>query len=152
MQHVLMLCPVGSTVPNVTRNGLAGMLQRSLQPAFDDQVCFVATVRLAKPQFIKVHVHLISMLGCWILVVTYKLQLVTCCVLTCSAVSLCVLLCPCMFCCVLTCSAVSSHVWRCPHVFNCVIVCSALSLCVLLCPHMFGCVPVCSSVFCWVLV
>lgn len=41
-------------VPNVTRNGLAGVLQRSLQPAFDDQVCFVATVRLAKPQFIKV--------------------------------------------------------------------------------------------------
>uniref|UniRef100_A0A669DAN9 Circadian locomoter output cycles protein kaput n=1 Tax=Oreochromis niloticus TaxID=8128 RepID=A0A669DAN9_ORENI len=34
-------------------NGLAGVLQRSLQPAFDDQVCFVATVRLAKPQFIK---------------------------------------------------------------------------------------------------
>lgn len=41
-------------VPNITRNGLAGVLQRSLQPAFDDQVCFVATVRLAKPQFIKV--------------------------------------------------------------------------------------------------
>lgn len=41
-------------VPNTTRNGLAGVLQRSLQPAFDDQVCFVATVRLAKPQFIKV--------------------------------------------------------------------------------------------------
>ena len=46
-------------VPNVKRNGLAGVLQRSLKPAFDDQVCFVATVRLAKPQFIKVppHVH-----------------------------------------------------------------------------------------------
>lgn len=45
-------------VPNITRNGLAGVLQRSLQPAFDDQVCFVATVRLAKPQFIKVrHTH-----------------------------------------------------------------------------------------------
>uniref|UniRef100_A0A669BGR4 Circadian locomoter output cycles protein kaput n=1 Tax=Oreochromis niloticus TaxID=8128 RepID=A0A669BGR4_ORENI len=42
-----------NNVPNVTRNGLAGVLQRSLQPAFDDQVCFVATVRLAKPQFIK---------------------------------------------------------------------------------------------------
>uniref|UniRef100_A0A674CYD7 Circadian locomoter output cycles protein kaput n=1 Tax=Salmo trutta TaxID=8032 RepID=A0A674CYD7_SALTR len=40
-------------VPNTTRNGLAGVLQRSLQPAFDDLVCFVATVRLAKPQFIK---------------------------------------------------------------------------------------------------
>lgn len=48
-------------VPNAGRNGLAGVLQRSLQPAFDDQVCFVATVRLAKPQFIKVdldtHTH-----------------------------------------------------------------------------------------------
>uniref|UniRef100_A0A4W6G818 Circadian locomoter output cycles protein kaput n=1 Tax=Lates calcarifer TaxID=8187 RepID=A0A4W6G818_LATCA len=42
-----------NNVPNVARNGLAGVLQRSLQPAFDDQVCFVATVRLAKPQFIK---------------------------------------------------------------------------------------------------
>ncbi|XP_068607104.1 clock circadian regulator b [Brachionichthys hirsutus] len=42
-----------TSVPNTTRNGLAGVLQRSLQPAFDDQVCFVATVRLAKPQFIK---------------------------------------------------------------------------------------------------
>uniref|UniRef100_A0A8C7ZPF1 Circadian locomoter output cycles protein kaput n=1 Tax=Oryzias sinensis TaxID=183150 RepID=A0A8C7ZPF1_9TELE len=42
-----------NNVPNMTRNGLAGVLQRSLQPAFDDQVCFVATVRLAKPQFIK---------------------------------------------------------------------------------------------------
>ncbi|TNM86281.1 hypothetical protein fugu_008552 [Takifugu bimaculatus] len=42
-----------NNVPNITRNGLAGVLQRSLQPAFDDQVCFVATVRLAKPQFIK---------------------------------------------------------------------------------------------------
>uniref|UniRef100_A0A6Q2XP07 Circadian locomoter output cycles protein kaput n=1 Tax=Esox lucius TaxID=8010 RepID=A0A6Q2XP07_ESOLU len=42
-----------NNVPNATRNGLAGVLQRSLQPAFDDQVCFVATVRLAKPQFIK---------------------------------------------------------------------------------------------------
>ncbi|XP_028274067.1 clock circadian regulator b isoform X4 [Parambassis ranga] len=42
-----------NNVPNVKRNGLAGVLQRSLQPAFDDQVCFVATVRLAKPQFIK---------------------------------------------------------------------------------------------------
>uniref|UniRef100_A0A671YKW3 Circadian locomoter output cycles protein kaput n=1 Tax=Sparus aurata TaxID=8175 RepID=A0A671YKW3_SPAAU len=42
-----------NNVPNTTRNGLAGVLQRSLQPAFDDQVCFVATVRLAKPQFIK---------------------------------------------------------------------------------------------------
>uniref|UniRef100_A0AAR2LBG0 Circadian locomoter output cycles protein kaput n=1 Tax=Pygocentrus nattereri TaxID=42514 RepID=A0AAR2LBG0_PYGNA len=42
-----------SNMPRHTRNGLEGVLQRSLCPAFDDQVCFVATVRLAKPQFIK---------------------------------------------------------------------------------------------------
>lgn len=48
-------CAFCCLVPNATRNGLAGVLQRSLQPAFDDQVCFVATVRLAKPQFIKVY-------------------------------------------------------------------------------------------------
>ncbi|XP_036438938.1 clock circadian regulator b isoform X2 [Colossoma macropomum] len=42
-----------SNMPHPTRNGLEGVLQRSLRPAFDDQVCFVATVRLAKPQFIK---------------------------------------------------------------------------------------------------
>ncbi|XP_067259456.1 clock circadian regulator b isoform X2 [Chanodichthys erythropterus] len=42
-----------ANMPNATRNGLEGILQRSLQPAFDDQVCFIATVRLAKPQFIK---------------------------------------------------------------------------------------------------
>uniref|UniRef100_A0A8B9R952 Clock circadian regulator b n=1 Tax=Astyanax mexicanus TaxID=7994 RepID=A0A8B9R952_ASTMX len=42
-----------TNVPRTTRNGLEGVLQRSLRPAFDDQVCFVATVRLAKPQFIK---------------------------------------------------------------------------------------------------
>ncbi|TRZ04369.1 hypothetical protein DNTS_011031 [Danionella cerebrum] len=40
-------------MPRATRNGLGGILQHSLQPAFDDQVCFIATVRLAKPQFIK---------------------------------------------------------------------------------------------------
>lgn len=42
------------SVPLATRNGLEGILQHSLQPAFDDKVCFIATVRLAKPQFIKV--------------------------------------------------------------------------------------------------
>uniref|UniRef100_A0AAY5F2I3 Circadian locomoter output cycles protein kaput n=1 Tax=Electrophorus electricus TaxID=8005 RepID=A0AAY5F2I3_ELEEL len=42
-----------SNMPRTTRNGLEGVLQRSLRPAFDDHVCFVATVRLAKPQFIK---------------------------------------------------------------------------------------------------
>ncbi|KAL1282537.1 hypothetical protein QQF64_001340, partial [Cirrhinus molitorella] len=40
-------------MPLATRNGLEGILQHSLQPAFDDKVCFTATVRLAKPQFIK---------------------------------------------------------------------------------------------------
>ncbi|KAG1956642.1 clock circadian regulator b isoform X1 [Pimephales promelas] len=42
-----------ANMPNATRNGLEGVLQRSLQPAFDDPACFIATVRLAKPQFIK---------------------------------------------------------------------------------------------------
>lgn len=41
------------SVPRISRNGLEGVLQRSLRPAFDDHVCFVATVRLVKPQFIK---------------------------------------------------------------------------------------------------
>ncbi|XP_036410033.1 circadian locomoter output cycles protein kaput isoform X1 [Megalops cyprinoides] len=40
-------------VSNSTRNGLEGVIQRSLCPAFEDRVCFIATVRLAKPQFIK---------------------------------------------------------------------------------------------------
>lgn len=43
-----------SLVPNSTRNGFEGVIQRSLRPAFEDRVCFIATVRLAKPQFIKV--------------------------------------------------------------------------------------------------
>uniref|UniRef100_A0A8C2CRA8 Circadian locomoter output cycles protein kaput n=1 Tax=Cyprinus carpio TaxID=7962 RepID=A0A8C2CRA8_CYPCA len=42
-----------ANMPLATRNGLEGILQHSLQPAFDDKVCFIATVRLAKPQFIK---------------------------------------------------------------------------------------------------
>ncbi|XP_067239763.1 circadian locomoter output cycles protein kaput isoform X2 [Chanodichthys erythropterus] len=42
-----------NTVPNSTRNGFEGVIQRSLRPAFEDRVCFIATVRLAKPQFIK---------------------------------------------------------------------------------------------------
>lgn len=46
------------SVPRVSRNGLEGVLQRSLRPAFDDHVCFVATVRLAKPQFIKARTSL----------------------------------------------------------------------------------------------
>ncbi|XP_060772543.1 clock circadian regulator b isoform X3 [Neoarius graeffei] len=42
-----------SNMPCICRNGLEGVIQQSLRPAFDDHVCFVATVRLAKPQFIK---------------------------------------------------------------------------------------------------
>uniref|UniRef100_A0A8C1QBA1 Circadian locomoter output cycles protein kaput n=1 Tax=Cyprinus carpio TaxID=7962 RepID=A0A8C1QBA1_CYPCA len=42
-----------NTVPNSTRNGFEGVIQRSLRPMFEDRVCFIATVRLAKPQFIK---------------------------------------------------------------------------------------------------
>ncbi|KAB5518506.1 hypothetical protein PHYPO_G00166800 [Pangasianodon hypophthalmus] len=42
-----------SNMPRISRNGLEGVLQRSLRPAFDDHVCFIATVCLAKPQFIK---------------------------------------------------------------------------------------------------
>uniref|UniRef100_A0A4W5PFE6 Circadian locomoter output cycles protein kaput n=1 Tax=Hucho hucho TaxID=62062 RepID=A0A4W5PFE6_9TELE len=35
-----------NNVPNSTRNGLEGVIQRSLRPAFEDRVCFIATVRL----------------------------------------------------------------------------------------------------------
>uniref|UniRef100_A0A671MMD6 Circadian locomoter output cycles protein kaput n=1 Tax=Sinocyclocheilus anshuiensis TaxID=1608454 RepID=A0A671MMD6_9TELE len=42
-----------ANIPLATRNGLEGILQHSLQPAFDDKVCLIATVRLTKPQFIK---------------------------------------------------------------------------------------------------
>uniref|UniRef100_A0A3Q3MHU0 Circadian locomoter output cycles protein kaput n=1 Tax=Mastacembelus armatus TaxID=205130 RepID=A0A3Q3MHU0_9TELE len=42
-----------NNVPNCTRNGLEGVIQRSLHSAFEDKVCLIATVRLAKPQFIK---------------------------------------------------------------------------------------------------
>ncbi|XP_075715952.1 circadian locomoter output cycles protein kaput isoform X2 [Rhinoderma darwinii] len=40
-------------VPNSTHNGFDGALQRSLRPTYEERVCFVATVRLATPQFIK---------------------------------------------------------------------------------------------------
>ncbi|TMS20660.1 Circadian locomoter output cycles protein kaput [Larimichthys crocea] len=43
-----------NNVPNCTRNGFEGVIQRSLHSAFEDRVCLIATVRLAKPQFIKV--------------------------------------------------------------------------------------------------
>uniref|UniRef100_A0A3B4VL88 Circadian locomoter output cycles protein kaput n=1 Tax=Seriola dumerili TaxID=41447 RepID=A0A3B4VL88_SERDU len=42
-----------NNVPNCGRNGFEGVIQRSLHSAFEDRVCLIATVRLAKPQFIK---------------------------------------------------------------------------------------------------
>ncbi|TNM87528.1 hypothetical protein fugu_005749 [Takifugu bimaculatus] len=42
-----------NNVPNCTQNGFEGVIQRSLQSAFEERVCLIATVRLAKPQFIK---------------------------------------------------------------------------------------------------
>lgn len=40
-------------VPNCNRNSFDDVIQRSLHSAFEDRVCLIATVRLAKPQFIK---------------------------------------------------------------------------------------------------
>ncbi|XP_033871512.1 circadian locomoter output cycles protein kaput-like isoform X2 [Acipenser ruthenus] len=42
-----------NNVTTSTRNGFEGVIQRSLRPPYEDRVCFIATVRLAKPQFIK---------------------------------------------------------------------------------------------------
>ncbi|KAM9761314.1 circadian locomoter output cycles protein kaput isoform 3-T3 [Menidia menidia] len=42
-----------NSVPNCARNGFEGVLQRSLHSAFESGLCLIATVRLAKPQFIK---------------------------------------------------------------------------------------------------
>ncbi|XP_067368321.1 circadian locomoter output cycles protein kaput isoform X3 [Channa argus] len=42
-----------NNVPNCTQNGFEGVIQRSLHSSFEDKVCLIATVRLAKPQFIK---------------------------------------------------------------------------------------------------
>ncbi|XP_043984256.1 circadian locomoter output cycles protein kaput isoform X2 [Gambusia affinis] len=42
-----------NNVPNCNRNGFDGVIQRSLHAAFEDRVCLIATVRLAKPQFLK---------------------------------------------------------------------------------------------------
>ncbi|XP_067843380.1 circadian locomoter output cycles protein kaput isoform X3 [Heptranchias perlo] len=39
-----------NNVPNCTQNGFEGVIQR---PTYEERVCFVATVRLATPQFIK---------------------------------------------------------------------------------------------------
>ncbi|XP_054912203.1 circadian locomoter output cycles protein kaput isoform X2 [Poeciliopsis prolifica] len=42
-----------NNVPNCNRNGFDGVIQRSLHSTFEDRVCLIATVRLAKPQFLK---------------------------------------------------------------------------------------------------
>lgn len=55
-----LACVLLSPVPNCTRNSFEGVIQRSLQSAFEDRVCLIATVRLAKPQFIKVRILVVS--------------------------------------------------------------------------------------------
>uniref|UniRef100_A0A6I8N5U5 Circadian locomoter output cycles protein kaput n=1 Tax=Ornithorhynchus anatinus TaxID=9258 RepID=A0A6I8N5U5_ORNAN len=42
-----------NSVSSSTHNGFEGTVQRSHRPPYEDRVCFVATVRLATPQFIK---------------------------------------------------------------------------------------------------
>ncbi|XP_078534309.1 circadian locomoter output cycles protein kaput isoform X2 [Lissotriton helveticus] len=42
-----------NNVPISSCNGFEGVLQRSFRPTYEERVCFVATVRLATPQFIK---------------------------------------------------------------------------------------------------
>uniref|UniRef100_UPI00398F4858 circadian locomoter output cycles protein kaput isoform X7 n=1 Tax=Pristiophorus japonicus TaxID=55135 RepID=UPI00398F4858 len=42
-----------NNVPSSTRNGFEGVIQQSIKPTYEERVCFVATVRLATPQFIK---------------------------------------------------------------------------------------------------
>ncbi|XP_061439440.1 circadian locomoter output cycles protein kaput isoform X2 [Rhineura floridana] len=42
-----------SNLPNSAHNGYEGTIQRSHRSSYEDRVCFVATVRLATPQFIK---------------------------------------------------------------------------------------------------
>lgn len=54
-----------SPVPNCSRNGFEGVIQRSLHSAFEDRVCLIATVRLAKPQFIKVGIISCSSTSCF---------------------------------------------------------------------------------------
>lgn len=49
-----------SLVPKCTQNGFEGVIQRSLHSAFENKVCLIATVRLAKPQFIKVRLVIFS--------------------------------------------------------------------------------------------
>lgn len=52
---------ISPPVPNCTQNGFDGVIQRSLQSAFEERVCLIATVRLAKPQFIKVGIICFSL-------------------------------------------------------------------------------------------
>ncbi|KAM4809184.1 circadian locomoter output cycles protein kaput [Rhinophrynus dorsalis] len=42
-----------NNVPSSTHNGFDSTLQRTLRPSYEERICFVATVRLATPQFIK---------------------------------------------------------------------------------------------------
>ncbi|ELK03679.1 Circadian locomoter output cycles protein kaput [Pteropus alecto] len=42
-----------NNVSTSTHNGFEGTIQRTHRPSYEDRVCFVATVRLATPQFIK---------------------------------------------------------------------------------------------------
>ncbi|XP_029419443.1 circadian locomoter output cycles protein kaput isoform X4 [Nannospalax galili] len=42
-----------NSVPTSAHNGFEGTIQRTHRPSYEDRVCFVATVRLATPQFIK---------------------------------------------------------------------------------------------------
>uniref|UniRef100_A0A8D2DJR5 Circadian locomoter output cycles protein kaput n=1 Tax=Sciurus vulgaris TaxID=55149 RepID=A0A8D2DJR5_SCIVU len=42
-----------NSVSTAAHNGFEGTIQRTHRPSYEDRVCFVATVRLATPQFIK---------------------------------------------------------------------------------------------------
>ncbi|XP_072476903.1 circadian locomoter output cycles protein kaput isoform X2 [Notamacropus eugenii] len=42
-----------NNVSSSSHNGFEGTIQRSHRPSYEDRICFVATVRLATPQFIK---------------------------------------------------------------------------------------------------
>ncbi|XP_036619162.1 circadian locomoter output cycles protein kaput isoform X4 [Trichosurus vulpecula] len=42
-----------NSVSSSSHNGFEGTIQRSHRPSYEDRICFVATVRLATPQFIK---------------------------------------------------------------------------------------------------
>lgn len=57
--HLLCL----PAVPNSAHNGFEGTIQRSHRPSYEEKVCFVATVRLATPQFIKVRTNEITFIS-----------------------------------------------------------------------------------------